>query len=249
MESCCTCASILSSTPHSAPESEKPFPQDRRVSCCARVICGKCLQENNRFASYCPFCQISSGPSSLPQGLRDPPSYTSVPLSNTQTTELAGAPPPYTRLQDPDDEKAALHEKPIQDILHFLNHEYDTIASLSLRYNVPPAALRRLNNLTSDHLLLARRTILIPGEFYKAGVSLSPRPVEGEEEEARKGKIRRFMTGCKVSDYDVALLYLEQSGYDLEMATDVFWEDEKWEREHPQKWEGKKKRGLFGRVM
>jgi hypothetical protein len=49
--------------------------------------------------------------------------------------------------------------------------------------------------------LLARRTVLIPGEYYKGGVSLSPRPVEGEEEEARKGKIRRWMVACKVAEW------------------------------------------------
>jgi hypothetical protein len=49
--------------------------------------------------------------------------------------------------------------------------------------------------------LLARRTVVIPGEYYKGGVSLSPRPVEGEEEEARKGKIRRWMVACKVAEW------------------------------------------------
>lgn len=136
---------------------------------------------------------------------------------------------------DPNDEKSALstaadkHE----DTLHFLDHNHDTITSLSLRYGVPAQALRRTNNLTSDHLLLARRTVLIPGEFYKGGVSLSPRPVEGEEEELRRSKIRRFMTSTKVSDYDIALLYLEQSGYDLQAAVDAYFADEAWEREHP----------------
>lgn len=43
--------------------------------------------------------------------------------------------------------------------------------------------------------------MVIPGEYYKGGVSLSPRPVEGEEEEARKGKIRRWMVACKVVEW------------------------------------------------
>lgn len=87
-----------------------------------------------------------------------------------------------------------------------MDHQNDTLPGLSLRYGVPLAALRRVNGITSDHLLLARRTILIPGEFYKGGVSLSPRPVEGEEEEMRKGKVRRFMVATKVSEY-VALFF------------------------------------------
>lgn len=75
--------------------------------------------------------------------------------------------------------------------------------------------------------------MVIPGEYYKGGVSLSPRPIEGEEEEARKSKIRRWMVACKVHEYDVAVLYLEQAGYDLEMATEAFFADEEWERTHP----------------
>jgi hypothetical protein len=132
-------------------------------------------------------------------------------------------------------------ECPAEDTLHFLNHEHDTITSLSLRYGVPAAALRRTNNIASDHLLLGRRTILIPGEYYKGGVSLSPRPVEGEEEELRKNKIRRFMTSCKVADYDVAVLYLEQSHYDLSIAVGAYLGDEAWERAHPLQQRGQGK--------
>lgn len=85
---------------------------------------------------------------------------------------------------------------------------------------------------------------------------MSPRPVEGEEEEMRKGKIRRFMTGAKVSDYDVALLYLEQAGYDLGMAMEAYFADEAWERDNAGNMPGKgkkvdkgKKRGLFWRGL
>jgi hypothetical protein len=95
---------------------------------------------------------------------------------------------------------------------------------------------------------------LIPGEYYKGGVSLSPRPIEGEEEEMRKGKIRRFMTSCKVSDYDIAVLYLEQSGYDIASAVTAYLDDEKWEQEHSVPGKGKKadkykNRGPFWRGL
>jgi hypothetical protein len=81
-------------------------------------------------------------------------------------------------------------------------------------------------------LLAARRTVLIPGEFYKGGVSLSPRPLEGEEEEIKKTKLRKFMVRCKVAEYDVALLYLEQADYNLEHAITAYKADEEWEKEH-----------------
>lgn len=117
------------------------------------------------------------------------------------------------------------------DTLHFLDHEHDTITSLSLRYGVPASALRSKNSIASDHLLQGRKTILIPGEYYTKGESLSPRPVDGEEEELRKSKIRRFMTTCKVHDYNVAVIYLERADYDLQLAVEAHFADDQWERE------------------
>lgn len=153
----------------------------------------------------------------------------------------AEAPPPYTLVatakqpSDLDEKRAlAVGDGPVaEDTLHFLDHEHDSVTSLSLRYGVPAAALRQTNNISSDHLLLGRKTILIPGTYYKSGVSLSPHAIDGEDEELRKVKIRRFMTSCKVSDYDVAILYLEQAGYDLEAALVTYTEDEAWERNNP----------------
>jgi len=89
--------------------------------------------------------------------------------------------------------------QPAPDVLHFLKPE-DTLLSLSLAYHVPIDALRRTNNVFADHLIQGRRTLLIPGEYYKGGVSLSPRPVEGEEEETKKSKLRRWMVTCKVAE-------------------------------------------------
>ncbi|KJZ74097.1 hypothetical protein HIM_06546 [Hirsutella minnesotensis 3608] len=247
MEFCCTCTTDLSLT--SPLQDDKGLGPHRRVECCDRIICVRCLQRNERFATYCPFCQVSIAPSPLPQRLRDPPAYTSVPSTTASTASTSIAPPPYTPLatnhvpseSDKSPTRPVDCEKAIaQDTLHFLDHNVDTIGSLSLRYGVPAPVLRRANNITSDHLLLGRQTILIPAEYYRAGISLSPRPVEGEEEELRKAKIRRFMTTCKVSDYDIALLYLEQSGYDLGAAVESYIEDDIWEGSHPKQKIGSK---------
>lgn len=189
------------------------------------------MQLNPRFATYCPFCQISTAPSSLPQGLRDPPSY------NTTTMKSVPGPPPYSvdaSAGQATNETEYDEKNMIEDTLHFVDHDSDSIHSLSLRYGVPTAALRRKNNITSDHLLQARKTILIPGEYYREGVSLSPQPIHGEEEELRKSKIRRFMTTCKVADYEVASLYLEQANHHLQTAIEAYVSDEAWERAHPQ---------------
>ncbi|KAJ4987141.1 thiamine biosynthetic bifunctional enzyme [Stagonosporopsis vannaccii] len=230
-EACCTCATLLSSIPPTYDEkTEKPSQYERRLDCCGRAICTRCLTDNPRFAGYCPFCQISTGPSSLPaQGLRDPPTY-SPHASEKVEDEL----PPYSAhnsLHPPLEKVAGADVAP--DVLHFVDQSNDSIPSLSLAYGVPPEVLRRTNKMFADHLLAARRTILIPGEFYKGGVSLSPRPLEGEEEEIKKTKVRKFMVGCKVAEYDVAVLYLEQANYNLENAMLAFKADEKWEREHP----------------
>ena len=111
-------------------------------------------------------------------------------------------PPSYSALDSRTNasEKASPGSDYAEDVLHFLDSAQDTISSLSLRYGVPQEALRKINGLYADHLLAARRTILIPGEYYKGGISLSPRPVEGEEEEIRKAKVRRWMVACKVAE-------------------------------------------------
>lgn len=197
-EACCTCATLLSSiSPTYDEKTEKPSQYERRVDCCGRAICARCLTDNPRFANYCPFCQISTGPSPLPaQGLRDPPTY------SPHTDERAGDElPPYSAqnaLQSSPEKASSTDNAP--DVLHFVDQNNDSITSLSLAYGVPPDALRRTNKMFADHLLAARRTVLIPGEYYKGGVSLSPRPLEGEEEEIKKTKLRKFMVGCKVAE-------------------------------------------------
>lgn len=230
---CCTCAALLKDIlPPIDEKTEKPALHDRQFNCCGRTICSTCLHRNSRFKTYCPFCQISIEQSPLPQGLNDPPPYTPNPrelLRRSSDEEL----PAYSTLsfsQTTPQKKPT--EKPHEDVLHFLDHNQDTLYSLALRYGVPINALRKANNIASDHLLLARRTILIPGEYYKDGVSLNPRPIEGEEEELRKSKVRKWMVACKVSEYDVALLYLQQAEYNLEQAIEAYRDDERWEKEH-----------------
>lgn len=155
-------------------------------------------QESPRLKHYCPFCQLTTGLSILPQGLRDPPNYSPAADDANVQPQAAqcDAPPPYVACNKGElaSEKA---ESPADDVLHFLDPNADTLASLAVRYCVPPGAIRRKNGLYADHLLAARKTILIPGEFYKRGVSLSPTPLVSAEEEIRKAKVRRWMVACK----------------------------------------------------
>lgn len=196
-DACATCAQVYS-TP-----SEKPLFPGRTLPCCNRTICARCLNQNKRYETYCPYCQITTAPSSLPQGLRDPPAYSSLQqeqANGTSSLDASGEEelPPYdagSYTGNKSDAKAA----PAEDVLHFVAPG-DSMRSLALAYGVPIDALRKTNNIYSDHLVQARKTLLIPGEFYKAGVSLSPRPLESEEEEIKKNKVRRWMMACKVAE-------------------------------------------------
>ena len=297
MESCCTCARLLSAAPRHPPSSssdEKPLPDDRRPACCGRVICGACIRGNPRFGAYCPYCQIGESSALLPPGLRAPPSYDAsvTPGVGTNTAHPSTCrdrdrdrdppPPPYTisahdapptdpRSSGKSERPASGEDKtggkeradadadaaPPQDTLHYLRQPHDTVASLSLQYGVPAAALRRANGIHSDHLIAGRRTVVIPagyghghGHPSGSGVpqSLSPRPPGGEEAERRERALRRWMLRCRVHDYDVALLYLANAAWDPEAAVAAYLADEEWERAHPVE-EARRRRGWgWGRV-
>jgi len=195
---CCICSALLDTWD---PKTEKPIIPERPLGCCGRIICARCINQNSRYRTYCPYCQISTEPSTLPQGLRDPPAYSSLDEKSPpeDTTGVDDELPSYSAHApvQPPSEKA--NNEPAPDVLHFVTPN-DSLQSLSLAYGVPTNALRKTNNIFADHLIQGRKTVLIPGEYYKAGVSLSPQPLEGEEEETKKNKIRRWMMTCKVSE-------------------------------------------------
>jgi hypothetical protein len=138
-----------------------------------------------------------------------PPAYSSI-----TAPPAAGSQPPET-----------------DDVVHYLN-PVDSIASLSLGYEVPVPVLRAHNGVYSDNLLAARKWVLIPRSHYQGPPLSSPPDPEQEE---RKNKLRRWMVATKCPDYDVATLYLKGSEYNLESAVEAFKADEQWEKEHPMK--------------
>ncbi|KJR86400.1 uncharacterized protein SPSK_02667 [Sporothrix schenckii 1099-18] len=274
---CCTCAApllagipITPAAPVTPKDAKTASPQHRQLPCCDRFVCSRCLTQNARFATYCPFCQIATAPPPssktmasatsdlLPPGLKAPPPYRRFGAGASTSADAQPstdeAPPPYSTNNAPNNNATSSpsspsspsfpSEKDAGPVLHYLDHDRDSIASLSLRYNVPAAQLRQANRLAADHLLQARRVIQIPSSAHAALTSLSPQPVESEAEGRRKAAIRRFMVACKVSDYDLAVLYLEQTAwrgedaelgydYDLRAAVEAFQADEQWERSHP----------------
>jgi len=241
-QACCTCATLLTNikVPYHT-ESEKPIFFDRKLDCCDRIICATCQCTNSRFQSYCPFCQISTKPTALPSaGLRLPPSYS---LSSSKDPGLAAdQPPSYESVSALPSHGSQPPET--EDVVHFLNSD-DSISSLSLVYRVPQSVLRKHNNVYSDHLLAARKWLLIPKSHY-LGPPLSTPP--DPEDEERKNKLRRWMVTTKCAEYDIARLYLKASGFDLELAVYAFRADEQWEKEHPMKSKEKARGPIIGRM-
>ncbi|PNS17286.1 hypothetical protein CAC42_6969 [Sphaceloma murrayae] len=269
-DACCICSSLLDTYDE---RTEKPIIPDRFLSCCGRIICTRCILQNSRYKSYCPYCQITTEPSALPQGLKDPPSYDTTSKADFLNEKkvpppglLDDEPPAYSEHTSTHTYSEKGYLQPAEDVLHFVTPD-DSLQSLSLAYSVPINALRKTNNIFADHLLRGRKTVLIPGEYYKGGVSLSPQPLESPEEELKKSKIRRFMMVCKVPEsvfpqqkphpgskdnvadewsvapthrYDVAVMYLEQNEYDIDAAVQAFQDDEQWEKDHPMQEKGKK---------
>jgi hypothetical protein len=228
---CCICCATAPDL-YLDEKSGQPDSSMLQYPCCNRTVCPICLDKIPRFEEYCPYCQDT--------GTSSPRS--DISWSESTLTFVSGT---NSSKQSKDPEKV---EEDAPDVLHFVDPMNDTIALLSIRYGVPPGVLRQTNGIYSDHLLAARKTILISGKYYKGGVSLNPRPVEGEEIDLKKSKIRRWMVACKIADYDVAVVYLEASEYRLDEAVDKFKQDEAWERAHPLKGKApaKKKTGFWG---
>ena len=314
MESCCTCARLLTTGPRdpdfppsssvSSPSSSEkpvPVPEDRRPACCGRVICGACIRGNPRFGAYCPYCQVAEDDTDtgtallLPPGLKAPPSYDAsvtpgVGVSSNTAYPTTGhgrePPPPYTvsaqdagpegpasgggktgiggeKKKDKAEERPRGEDTQPPSLLHYLRQPHDTVASLSLQYGVPAAALRRANGIHSDHLIAGRRTVVIPipqpplspsSQSASASghgrphitQSLSPRPPGGEEAERRERALRRWMLRCRVHEYDVAALYLANAAWDPEAAVVAYLADEAWERAHPVEEARRGRRGWGG---
>ncbi|KAL9056630.1 MAG: hypothetical protein Q9162_002801 [Coniocarpon cinnabarinum] len=200
-----------------------------------------------------------SEPTSLPQGLRDPPGYEEAQLASQEKERKRLEDMKQQRLQDADDDEQDESEQPPaysetnessnvngarqaqsgsgggvgEDTIHYLRPS-DTMTSISLAYRVPLQVLRSHNNLYSDHLLSARHEIFIPASHYQ-GPSLSAEPVESEEERQQKARLRRFMIRTKCADYGIAEVYLRNAKDDVDTAVERWEDDERWERENPMR--------------
>jgi LysM repeat protein len=198
---CCICAGYI--WPDSLvidEKTEKPLSSYQEYPCCSRLICRTCLEQRPQFSNYCPYCQHTGSATEKSASSASSSVYTAL----TQSALLNISTPPQTPPRLAKSRPREFSEKEPEaapDVLHFVDPNNDTINTLSIRYGVPVTVLRQTNGIYSDRLLAGRKTILISGEYYKGGVSLSPRPVDGEEEDQRKSKIRKWMMASKVVEY------------------------------------------------
>jgi hypothetical protein len=129
------------------------------------------------------------------------------------------------------------------DVLHFVKPT-DTLAGLSLLYNVPAPLLRSYNRLFVDAHLLARQAIAIPATHY-SGPSHSARP---EEDDEKKSLVKRFQLRTKCVDVKMAEVYLEAADGGLEEAVETYRGDEGWVKEQEER-ERRGKGVVSGRGM
>jgi hypothetical protein len=157
------------------------------------------FKKNPRLGEYCPRCQVrySDDPSQTPFS-PSPPPYDSAPPAYSYTTP---APPPINPKES--------------GCIHYLRKS-DTLMGLSLMYKIPEQDIRRANTLFgNENLIHARHYLFIPGYH---GPSLSREPEESEEVEMKKVSLKRFQLLSKCIDYRMATVYMESSGWNIEMV-------------------------------
>ncbi|KAK6524851.1 hypothetical protein TWF281_011752 [Arthrobotrys megalospora] len=199
-------------TPFNEKDTEKPVSLPHYKSdCCGRYVCFICIEKNPRFITYCPFCPIKrprKDQDTDTETISEPPPYT--------PNKTPSSPPPYSTV-------TPRTINPSDSLIHYLIPT-DTIISISFQYSIPAILLRSHNRLYSDSLLAGRSYILIPRDHYN-GPSLSPNPVQSEEDNT----LKRFQIRTKCVEYEIAKVYLEESEWDLEKAVEKWVADERWE--------------------
>ncbi|KAG0633480.1 hypothetical protein HOY80DRAFT_624916 [Tuber brumale] len=190
----------------------------RHLNCCGRIVCGDCIAKNPRFGIYCPFCQS-------PCPKRDGDGGGEA----ERETPFRPLPPPYTPAA-PSPPPPSYRYSTTGGVIHYVRAA-DTLPTIALQYSLPLPLLRSHNRIFSDHLLHGRRSVDIPSPPY-VGPSLSPAP-EDIEGEGRKAATKRFQLKTKCLDADVADIYLQEAGWDEELAAKDWEMDERWVRDNP----------------
>lgn len=150
---------------------------------------------------------------------------------NSKATEHPKAKPsvdPFTALRQTDGWTV---------IIHVLTPS-DTLAGLSLRYNVSTDDIRRANFMTDDRLISFTR-LIIPAKGSRGVVRKNDKILEIEVPEGEKGEEHKMRLVGLLKQMDPSSLgssaaeyYLERSDFNLRRALAEVEKDAAWEKQH-----------------
>ena len=148
---------------------------------------------------------------------------------NSTSTSKEAPPPPYSRHAPPITSPTTLTRRDPNRNTHYLRPE-DTIYTLALAYGTSAKRLLSFNALSDPALLHSRVALDIPPECPRRSISDS---MPGDQEaRERNVKLLRLMQAQKLRR-DLARVYLEQAGWDLDEALKKCKADDRWEAAHP----------------
>lgn len=101
----------------------------------------------------------------------------------------------------------------------------DTVSSLAVKYGTNPVMLRLVNKLSSDMMLMSRRSVLVPPD---RSVAPPPPMTEDELRDQAVRRLRKRMGGA--GSLEEARFYLDAAGGDLDAALADYEADRAWER-------------------
>ncbi|RIA86872.1 Carbohydrate-Binding Module Family 50 protein [Glomus cerebriforme] len=200
---------------------ETPF----LTKCCNRWICDNCLEQNQRFYTYCPFCQeITFTYNKRNDNISNNTLPTYEEVIYNDLNELNNS----LKLNSVNEKlNKKLDEKSNYGAIHYVKKD-DTLIGLAFKYGIEIVDIRKANRLFDDNII-ARSTLIIPNYV---GPSLSEKL---SEEEEKKMLVKRFQIQSKCIDPIEARFYMEQSNYNIENATQLYRDDILWEMQHPIK--------------
>jgi len=158
------------------------------------------------------------------------------------TTDIETLDPHYSSPQDQEQKKLRnmycnylnMYHKQVSQDPRFFNHiilPSDTLQGIALRYGVTTRELRDENMLTTTAHLHERAALKIPIKRNNApSQDIDPRELKAIME---RRLVARFMKETRTKERSEALFYLEETNFDVNAATQLFFDDGVWAHEHP----------------
>jgi len=184
--------------------------------CHLHPICSGCFDTNPFLSCFsCGFCDasVTSCPSAMSDNGSELSHETICPLSAPTIPPAKNTP-----------------------LIHTLQRS-DTLAGLSLKYNVDLCELRKTNKLFSDSLLHARRTIIVPTKVEQEEPNDLEQPTQQSfffsEPKDMRWLVKQFQLVTNCLDAPVCRKYLENNGWSVPRSVQAYEEDLVYERKYP----------------